>query len=58
MIQRMTDEHGDLSDTKKKFLYKSLYDLAAEMNNETCAPSLNSYGGSDVYMRYKQNKWF
>ena len=37
---------------------KSMYELAAEMENETMAPSLDSYGDSGVYLRYKQNKWF
>ena len=58
MVQQMMDEHGDLDETKKKFLCKPLYQMAAELQNENCAPSLNSYGGSDVYLRYKKNKWF
>ena len=32
--------------------------MAAEMQNETMAPSVGSYGEQNVYMRYKQNKWF
>lgn len=28
------------------------------MQNETNAPSIESYGDSNVYFRYKQNKWF
>ena len=37
---------------------KSMYELAAEMQNETMAPSVDSYGDSNVFLRYKQNKWF
>ena len=28
------------------------------MNNETMAPSLDSYGNSGVFLRYKKNQWF
>ena len=52
------ENHGELDERKKAFLMKPLYQLAQELQNETCAPSLNSYGGSDVYLRYKKNKWF
>ena len=37
---------------------KSLYQLAVELENENMNPSVESYGGSNVFLRYKKNKWF
>ena len=48
----------DLREKKKQYMNKSMYELAAEMQNETMAPSIDSYGDSNVFLRYKQNKWF
>lgn len=47
-----------LEKRKLKYMNKSIYQLAAEMQNETMAPSIDSYGESNVFLRYKQNKWF
>jgi len=35
-----------------------MYERAAELQNETMAPTIDSYGEKGVYLRYKQNKWF
>ena len=37
---------------------KSIYELAIEQGKQEILPSIDSYGDSSVYMRYKQNKWF
>ena len=58
MVQNLLDSVEDLDRDKMKILNKSLYELAEENNNETLAPSLDSYGNSGVYLRYKMNKWF
>lgn len=55
MINNVAD---DADERKKRWQSKSLYQMAAEMKNETMAPSVDSYGGSNVFMRYKKNKWF
>lgn len=54
----MLDNTEDPDQVKKTFMKKSMYELAAEMQNETMAPSLDSYGDPGVYLRYKNNKWF
>ena len=57
-VAELFDETEDADDVKKKFMKKSMYELAAEMQNETMAPSLDSYGDPSVFHRYKNNKWF
>jgi len=47
-----------LDEVKKNFLKMSLYELSAVLNKEAMLPSLSSYGDPNVYMRYKNNKWF
>lgn len=49
----MIENTEDLSTVKQKVSSKSMYELAAEMQNETMAPSVESYGDQNVYLRYK-----
>ena len=35
---------NSLLEKKNQFMNKSMYELAAEMSNETMAPSIDSYG--------------
>ena len=57
-IQAMIDATEGPCATKKKLLNKSLYEMANDLQNYSMAPSVDSYGGSGVYLRYKQNRWF
>ena len=57
-VTEMLEAQEDLDETKKKFLKKSMYELAHEMQNETMAPSLDSYGDPNVFLRYKRHQWF
>ena len=43
---------------KKGIKTKSIYEMANEQGKQEILPSIDSYGDSRVYMRYKQNKWF
>ena len=54
----MLEQGEDIEKVKKKFAKKSAYEVAAEMNAETNAPSIDSYGGQNVFLRYKRNEWF
>ena len=47
-----------MDEVKKNFLKMSLYELSAVLNKEAMLPSLASYGDPNVYLRYKNNKWF
>ena len=51
-------ELDELDQVKNDFMSKSMYELAEEIENETHAPSLDSYADQDVFLRYKQGKWF
>lgn len=53
----MIGEVKDKND-QKNLHGKSLRNVAAELQNEIRGPSVNSYGGCNVYQRYKKNKWF
>lgn len=37
---------------------KSLEEVAEDLRNESNAPTIDSYGGHQVFVRYKKNKWF
>ena len=54
MIQNMIGEVTN----QKNLRCKSLKNVAAKLQNEIRGPSINSYGGCNVYQRYKQNNWF
>lgn len=55
----MNEENtDDGNQPKKMILQKSAYELAAEMENATMAPTVDSYGDQNVFLKYKQNKWF
>ena len=59
--QRLLDdmlENEEEPEEKKKVEAKSLYQLASELQNENMNPSVESYGSSNVFQRYKKNKWF
>ena len=57
-VQEMLDSQEEIDETKKSFLKKSMYELAAEMQNETMAPSIDSYGDPNVFLKYKKHQWF
>ena len=37
---------------------KPIYEMSVDLQNEELMPSVDSYGDSRVFIRYKMNKWF
>ena len=57
-VAKENKDEDPIDKARKKFQNRSMYELAKEMKNEWCSPSIDSYGETNVFISYKNNKWF